>query len=108
MLALRYREVIDFLKRGFRKSPTSIERVILFGSVARGDFKPHSDIDIAVIYSDDLREAKKFSEKIADSVYLEFSIPITIIYISKEDFNSNKTSLIKTIKKEGVIIWMKS
>ena len=40
--------IMEDLCRVFRRFP-EIERVLVYGSRGRGDFKPHSDIDLAII-----------------------------------------------------------
>ncbi len=75
MLIIHLEEVLKFLKSKFSKGPDSIKQVIIYGPVARGDYRPDSDLDIAVIYENELREVKKFAERVADEIYLEFSIP---------------------------------
>lgn len=40
---------LDMLKRVVAESATNVEAVIVFGSVARGDARPDSDVDLAVI-----------------------------------------------------------
>jgi len=47
----------------YRKFPNRIKRIILYGSRARGESEPDSDIDILVIADD---ENLKFSEQIGD------------------------------------------
>ncbi len=37
----------------FSKNFSDVEKVILFGSFARGDFRPKSDIDLAVLCRED-------------------------------------------------------
>ncbi|WP_256201110.1 nucleotidyltransferase domain-containing protein [Thermoanaerobacter thermocopriae] len=46
-------KLIDSLKDIFKKYP-QIKRVVIYGSRARGDFKPASDIDIAIFSEEDL------------------------------------------------------
>ncbi len=40
-------EVLDLLRQAFARHP-GVERVWLYGSRARGDYRPDSDIDLAV------------------------------------------------------------
>lgn len=40
--------IMEDLRRVFGRFP-EIERVLVYGSRGRGDFKPHSDIDLAII-----------------------------------------------------------
>ena len=41
-------EILDELKQVFSRFP-AVERVLIYGSRARGDFRPSSDIDLLVI-----------------------------------------------------------
>jgi len=40
--------ILEDLRQVFRRFP-EIKRVLVYGSRGRGDFQPHSDIDLAVI-----------------------------------------------------------
>lgn len=40
--------ILDSLRQVFSRFP-NIDRVLIYGSRARGDFRPHSDIDMAVL-----------------------------------------------------------
>lgn len=44
---------LDMLKRVVAESATDVKAVIVFGSVARGDARPDSDVDLAVIAHED-------------------------------------------------------
>jgi predicted nucleotidyltransferase len=91
-------------------SKTSPERIVLFGSYARGDNTKNSDIDILIIIKDLVNE-----RKITGSLYkalLEgnISIPVDFLAIDYDKYNTvkNKTGYIyKTIEKEGKIIYGK-
>ena len=51
MQNLRNKELINYLKQFVKKMEEyyTLECVILFGSQARGDFKPYSDIDLIIV-----------------------------------------------------------
>jgi len=104
MLLLSINEILKEIEEKFRHSPAEIKEVLIFGSVARGDYKQFSDVDLAVVYSD-YKVAKEFAEDVADYIYLKYSVPVTVIYIDEKDFLSNRTSFIRTIKCEGKVIW---
>ena len=84
------------------KQYKEIERASIFGSRARGDYKPSSDIDI-VIYGDLL------TNTINTKIYFEIEelyIPFKIDLIN---FNTldNKNKIKENIEKEGVDIYVK-
>ncbi|MCW7074784.1 MAG: nucleotidyltransferase domain-containing protein, partial [Candidatus Methanospirare jalkutatii] len=50
MLQKEYREAVEeFVRRVLERYKEKIESIILFGSVARGEAKEDSDIDILVV-----------------------------------------------------------
>lgn len=75
-----------------------IEKIILFGSRARGDNKTTSDIDIAVYPMQQFQKEGHFVSDIED---LETLLKIDIVFI---DTNTD-TRLIENIDKEGVLIY---
>lgn len=76
------------------------DKIILFGSRARGDHKERSDIDLAV-YGIPENEQSAFWSDIGDlPTLLEFDL----IHIT-EDTNSE---LLENIEKDGVVLYEKS
>ena len=74
-----------------------IERVILFGSRARGDFKRTSDIDLAVSGGDFVRFAIDVDEETPTLLKYDFV-----------DLNSDvQEDLLTEIQKDGVVIYEK-
>ena len=77
-------------------------KLVLFGSIVKGKSRFDSDIDIAAITDD-----KKFlveTERIADKILFKYGKVISIIKFSEAEFESNKESIIKEIKK-GIVIY---
>jgi predicted nucleotidyltransferase len=58
-------------------------KVILFGSVARGDYDYDSDIDIAIISK---RKIKERAEKIADKVLLKYGKVVSLKFFDEDEF----------------------
>lgn len=76
----------------------AIKRIVIFGSRARGDHKPTSDIDIAVYPFPEFMNKGYFSSEIDDLATL---LKIDIVFIN--DYTD--TNLVENIKKEGVVIY---
>lgn len=80
-------------------------RLILYGSKARGDFDPESDLDVAVIISGLTREEKKrILEKVAE-VELEHLTPISALVLSAEEFEflrKRERRIARDIEQEGI------
>jgi predicted nucleotidyltransferase len=81
-----------------------IKKMILFGSVARGEDNDESDIDIFILTTDE----DKISEELYDNVVEfigKFRELISLVIVSTSDFNIVKnTSFYSNIIKEGVIL----
>jgi predicted nucleotidyltransferase len=76
-------------------------KIILFGSLARGDYRLDSDIDLAVITKD--KSLTKLSSSIADKILAEYGKLVSLKFISEEDLVKKKTGLIDEIKSGTVI-----
>jgi len=94
------------LAKNYAKSIKSslINKIILFGSVARNEDKKDSDIDILVVASDKYKVEDDIYSK-AYAIYLEKDEHISVKLLSVEDYNYNKnTKFITTIEKEGIAL----
>ena len=103
---LDYKQIaIEFSDLIKDKYNAQIEKVILFGSVARGDTNPDSDIDIFVICKGDRFTIRR--ELMVDVIkfLLKYGIYISIKTLNTEDItNVSNTGFMKYITQEGVSI----
>ena len=93
------------------------DKIILFGSYARGNPDENSDIDLMVII-DDNNVSKSYQERLDKKLYvrnlvLEINrkVPLDILVYSKEELNMIKrhgNQLIDDIEKTGKIIYEKA
>jgi predicted nucleotidyltransferase len=82
-----------------------LKQVILFGSYARGDFKPDSDIDIAIVTQKKLSKPKReqLINFISD-ISINDDILINFIEITTEKFELEQSPLLLNIRREGVML----
>lgn len=78
-----------------------IDKIILFGSRARGDNKPKSDIDIAVYGNLDYREKAAFYSYVNDE--METLLKFDIVFVNE----NTSDELIQNINKDGVVVYEK-
>jgi predicted nucleotidyltransferase len=84
------------------------DKIILFGSYAKGNYNENSDIDILI-----LKKGLTNEREITSNLYMEFfnkkiSIPIDIIATDYEKYNRLSDDIgyiYKTIKQEGKVIY---
>ncbi|MBR6024784.1 MAG: nucleotidyltransferase domain-containing protein [Methanobrevibacter sp.] len=97
----------DKIAREFAEAINSDEiiRMILFGSVARGDDSDESDIDILIIVHHDNQELEKVIDNLVVDFILEKEEVISPHVMTEEHFNKTKDySFLKTVMAEGVPI----
>ena len=87
-----------------------VRQIILYGSYARGDFRPDSDIDIMILVDMSDIDLKSYGEKLSYMTYdfnLDHDIDIKPIAKSEEIFNKWVVNypFYSNIHKEGVILY---
>lgn len=90
------KELVD-LKRKY-----NAEKLILFGSYARGDFNEGSDLDVVLIKNTN----KRFIDRIGDALKIyKGKLPLEPFVYTPEEFKKMKNrDFIKIILKEGIEI----
>jgi predicted nucleotidyltransferase len=79
---------------------------ILFGSQARGDAAPASDIDVLVVLDGNVEPGKEIARtgRTVAALSLKFEFVISCIFISAERYSREQTPLLLNIRNEGVAI----
>jgi predicted nucleotidyltransferase len=90
------------------KSQFSVERVILFGSKARGDSSEHSDIDLLLITSHPIhwREEKAIVEALFD-LGMKYDVIFSPMFASLEEWERGifkEFPIYREIMEEGAIV----
>lgn len=100
----RYQEPLrEFVKIAIEKYGEKIERIILFGSVARGEAKGDSDIDILIVTKKEDFRLRHVLIGIAFDILLETGENISVKALSKDEFERHKNfSFLKNVISEGV------
>jgi uncharacterized protein len=85
-------------------------QVIVFGSVARGDAGPHSDIDLLVIVDDDT-PAEKVTLKAGYESRKSYHAPADVIPVREKTFRQNARiagTLSRAAVLDGVVVYDRS
>ncbi len=80
--------------------------VYLFGSYARQEQDPESDLDVLIILSDMdnyLSEIKRTSE-IISHLSLEYGITISRSFVREYDWKTYDSPLLRNIREEGIAV----
>ena len=101
-------EVFEKMIPGFQTIFGNVlERIILYGSVARGTQTEESDVDIAVIvrkYTEDMHD--KMIDLTVD-LELEYNKVLSVLLIDYDNFREWEDVLpfYKNMKKDGIMLW---
>ena len=78
----------------------------LFGSQARGDQSPESDIDVLVVLRSPLNpgEEIKRTGKIVADLSLDHDVVISCIFMDEAHYQTRNNNLLRNIRKEGVLL----
>lgn len=96
-----------FVEQAQKEHGGRIEKIILFGSFARGDFTKESDVDVLVIWKGRQLDGWNSLENIVTDVLLEFGILISLKIVSPEDYRTMVDlgmPFIQNIEREGVVL----
>ena len=85
-----------------------VNKIILYGSYARGEQTSESDVDIALILKNE--NPDDLHDKMVDIVVdyeLDLAVTLSVVPIEMEQYLEWKTTLpfYKNIEKEGIILW---
>jgi len=84
-----------------------LKRLVLFGSHARGDADPESDIDVLVVLAgpvDSAAEDKRTSDMLYDLMCAHECILISCIFMDEERFTRERSPLLLNVRREGVAV----
>ncbi len=83
-----------------------LERVVLFGSHARGQAVPDSDIDVLVVLKGDVSPGAEIlrSGGIVAGLSLRTDSVISVIFVSSDRFATEGSPLLLNVRREGVAV----
>jgi predicted nucleotidyltransferase len=81
-------------------------RTVLFGSQAREDARPDSDIDVMVVLRgevnphDEIRRLSEFNSELC----LKHDALVSCVYVSEEEYAEDGSPLLLNVRREGVLV----
>jgi predicted nucleotidyltransferase len=102
---MRHSEVLQELKRRLlAEFGEEVTRVLVYGSVARGEDTQDSDIDVMVVFKEeqDLSRQWHRARHIANELGFDHDELICVLATSEEDYRTLVTPLLMNVRREAV------
>jgi len=81
-------------------------KLMLFGSQARGDEEPGSDIDVLVILEGEVNPWKEITRtgRVTAAISLKYDVVVSCVYMPEDRFISEQSPLLLNVRKEGIAL----
>jgi len=96
---------LEILNQAYRKH---ISAVVLFGSVARGDWSPESDIDLLIVTVNGNSSLKDEISMACFDIMIETGVILSPLVMDRETFEWHKKyrdPLFNQIQRDGIDLW---
>ena len=100
-------EILEALRAGVAElMGDRLEAVYLYGSQARGDTRPDSDIDVLVVIRGDFDYFDLIEKTglLVSILSLDNDTVIALAFVSKENYDKRQIPFLMNIRREGVLV----
>ncbi len=103
----RLREALGVVKTELRKIAGEEARLIVYGSYARGEARPDSDVDLMVVLPDELKTFE-MEDKVRDAIYdigFDNDFLFSVMVASESHVKKMQGFMVyDSVEKEGILI----
>lgn len=107
-MSAKIQRILRKLKRELLRTfgGENVDRMILYGSRARGDARDDSDIDVLVVLKNDFdySEMLRLSAELVASLSLENDVVISRAFATKANYEKLQIPFLMNVRREGVVI----
>ena len=99
--------LLEKLKSGLKQMyGEQFKEAYLFGSYARGDYDPDSDVDVLVVLADFEKYGAELNRtsKLIGNLSLEHGVTVSVVFTRQREWQTYKLPLLLNIHAEGMVI----
>jgi predicted nucleotidyltransferase len=100
-------EILRELRRGLEDIyGKRLAEMVLFGSQARGDASPGSDIDVLVVLHGDVSPCEEIARTsyLVAELSLDHAVVIVPAFASEDQYRHERSPLLLNVRREGVVV----
>jgi predicted nucleotidyltransferase len=102
-------EIRNILKELLQEKGINVQKIIIFGSYAKGTQREDSDIDV-IIVSKDFKDKSIFERVeqttgIGRELVRKIKKPFDLLFYSDDEWNGSRSLMINMAKKSGEVIY---
>ena len=106
-MKVELQHILEEFRRGLERIYGSrLAEMLLFGSQARNDASPDSDIDVMLVLRsavDPHHETLRLSA-FKSELCLKYDVVISCVYVSEADYRNDESPLMLNVRREGVLV----
>jgi predicted nucleotidyltransferase len=103
----KVQEILVELRRRFEALyGDRLKHMVLYGSQARGDAEPGSDIDVLVVLAGPVSACDEIARTIDDvaEISLQNNEVVCCVFVSQEQFERERSPLLLNVRREGIAV----
>jgi uncharacterized protein len=83
-----------------------LSKILLYGSQARGDASPSSDIDLMIVLEGPVNAGEETARvgEITSNLSLKHNVTISCVFISSDRYLKEQSPLLLNVRREGVAV----